>query len=168
MIVEALVNTKPETDGEATIKGYMIGGGGARSIAMYERNGVSWVAEFHEGYGEIMNANAWFYFHAERLGYWRLRQAYRSTKPLPPLILKEIERLHCEKEARERGTAIGRCKGTLAEAAARLQRAVETVDKANGCPWEQVPPRAWTAMERLSSLMSGLRSALLRMSRTAG
>lgn len=164
------MEAKPETHGKASINGHLIVADGAHSIAMYERNGVSWIAEFHDGHGEVMNANAWFYFHAERLGYWRRRQAYRSTKPLPPLILKDIERLHREKEARERATAIGRCKMTLSEAAARLQRAVETADKANdrSYPYGQIPPRARTAMERLSGLMSSVRSVLSRTSRTAG
>ena len=49
VIEEALLTPKPETQAEASINGYVIGRGGAHSIAIYERNGVSWVAEFRDG-----------------------------------------------------------------------------------------------------------------------
>jgi len=170
-IVEALLNANPETHDEASINGYVIGRGGAHSIAIYERNGVSWVAEFRDGRGELMNANTWFYFHAERLGYWHRRQAYKSMQPLPLPMLEEIERLHREREAREAATATRRCKVTLAEAAARLHRALETVDDAEdrSCRGEQpARPRGATAVQRLNSLMSGMRSFLSRTNRAAG
>jgi len=169
--VEALLNAKPETHAEASIDGYVIGRGGAHSIAIYERNGASWVAEFRDGRGELMNANTWFYFHAERLGYWHRRQAYKSAQPLPLPMLVEIERLHREREAREAATATRRRKVTLEEAAARLNRALETVAEADdrSCRREQsTPPRAATAVQRLNSLMSGMRSFLSSTNRTAG
>lgn len=131
VIVEAFLNPNPEARAEASINGYVIGRGGAHSIAIYERNGVSWVAEFRDGRGELMNANTWFYFHAERLGYWNRRQAYKSVQPLTVSMLEEIERLHREKEAREAATVTRRCKITLTEAAARLHRALETVARAD-------------------------------------
>ena len=171
-IVEVLLDAKLETHTEASINGYVIGRGGAHSIAIYERNGVSWVAEFRgDDHGELMNANTWFYFHAERLGYWHQGQGYRSAKPLPPQMLEEIERLHREKDARERATATQRCKVTLEEAAARLQRALETVDKAHDRrdPREQVmPPRAGATVQRSNSLMSVIRGFLSKTSRTPG
>ena len=165
------MNTKRESQAQASIQGYVIGRGGAHSIAIYERNGVSWVAEFRgDDDGEVMNANTWFYFHAERLGYWHQGQGYRSSEPLPPRMLEAIERLHVEKETRERTTATHPCKAALAEAAARLQRAVEIVDEANArnYPREQVMPRAAGAARRLISLMSVMRSFLSKASRTAG
>src|SRR6185437_16347765 len=116
VIVEALLNAKPETLAEASVNGYVIGQDAAHAIAIYERNGVSWVPEFRDGRGELMNANTWFYFHAERLGYWHRRQAYKSMQPLPLPMLEEIERLHREREAREAASASGRCKVTLAAA----------------------------------------------------
>jgi hypothetical protein len=170
-IVEALLNANPETHDEASINGYVIGRGGAHSIAIYERNGVSWVAEFRDGRGELMNANTWFYFHAERLGYWHRRQAYKSMQPLPLPMLEEIERLHREREAREAASASGRCKVTLAAAAARLHRALETVAQADdrSCgPERSTPPNETAAVQRLNGLMSGMRSFLSRTNRTAG
>ena len=162
---------QPESRAEAAINGYVIGAGSAESIAIYERNGVSWVAEFREGHGELMNANTWFYFHAERLGYWHQRHANRSAKPLPAEMLEEIERLHREKEAREDVSATERCKITLAEAAARLQRALDTVDRSGrrSDPYEPaMPRRAGAVAQRFNSLMSAVRGCVSKTSRTAG
>ena len=163
VIMEAFLKPKPETQAEASINGYVIGRGGAHSIAIYERNGVSWVAEFRDGRGELMNANTWFYFHAERLGYWNRRQVDKSAQPLPRPMLEEIERLHREREAREAGTLTRRCKITLAGAAARLHRALETVAQADegSCGREQsTAPTAVTALQLLNGLMTAMRSFL--------
>jgi hypothetical protein len=166
------MDAKPETRTGASINGYVIGRGGAHSVAIYERNGVSWVAEFRgDDGGELMNANRWFYFHAERLGYWHLRQGYRSAKPLPARMLEDIERLHRERDAREPASAAQRCKVTLAEAAARLTRALETVDKAHhrSCSGEQTMPAARSAVQRLNaSLRSVMQGLLSKTSRTPG
>lgn len=169
--VEALLDPKPETRGETSINGYVIGRGGAHSIAIYERSGVSWVAEFRDGRGELMNANTWFYFHAERLGYWNRRQAYKSVQPLTPAMLEEIERLHHDREAREMATATGRCKITLAEAAARLHRALETTASADDGSSEREQwsaPIAATVLQRVLGLTAGMRSFVSRTNRTAG
>ena len=161
VIEEALLTPKPETQAEASINGYVIGRGGAHSIAIYERNGVSWVAEFRDGRGELMNANTWFYFHAERLGYWNRRQAYKSVQPLPLPMLQEIQSLHRDREAREAESATRRCKITLAEAAARLHRALETVARADegSCAHEPSTPTVATAPRRSNSLLAGMRRA---------
>ena len=171
VIVEAFLNPKPEARAEASISGYVIGRGGAHSIAIHERNGVSWVAEFRDGRGELMNANTWFYFHAERLGYWNRHQAYKSAQPLPPSMLEAIERLHGEREAREAATVTGRCRITLTEAAARLHRALETVAQADDGSRgreESTAPSAPTAWQRLNGLMTAMRSFFSGTKRTAG
>jgi len=166
------MNPKPETQVEASINGYVIGRGGAHSIAIYERKGVSWVAEFRDGRGQLMNANTWFYFHAERLGYWNRRQAYKSVQPLLPPMLQEIERLHCMREAREAATVTGRCKITLTEAAARLHRALETVaepDDRSHCSEQSIAPTPATALQRLNgSFIAAIRSLLSGTNRSAG
>lgn len=167
VIAEALLDSKPETRAETSINGYVIGGGGAHAIAIYERNGASWVAEFRDGRGALMNANTWFYFHAERLGYWNRRQAYKSVQPLTPSMLEEIERLHRESEAREAATTTGRCKITLAEAAARLHRALDAVDGTRGRE-QSTPPGAATAVQRVFGLLAAMRSFLFGTNRTAG
>lgn len=170
-LVEALLNTKPETYAEASINGHLIDRDGVRSIAKYGGNGVSWITEFQDGDGTPMHANAWFYFHARRLGYWRGRDPYGSHRALPLWMLEEIGRLHREREARERSLADRRRKVSLAEAAARLHLALHTVASADD-PSDRrkhlVPWRVATAVGCLNSLISRMRSFRSRTARTAG
>jgi hypothetical protein len=170
LIVEAHMNAQPETEVQASIEGHVIDRGSAHSIAMYERDGVSWVAEFRGGRGELMNANTWFYFHSERLGYWHRRRACKSVQPLPLWMLVEIERLHRDREAREAATAARRCKVTLAEAAARLHRAVERVAEADDAsrPEQATPSNVAAAVRRLNPLLAGMRNFVSSMIRTTG
>jgi len=121
---------------------------------------------------KVLNANTWFYFHAERLGYWNRRQAYKSVQPLLPPMLQEIERLHCMREAREAATVTGRCKITLTEAAARLHRALETVaepDDRSHCSEQSIAPTPATALQRLNGFfIAAIRSLLSGTNRSAG
>lgn len=48
-----------------SISGNTIDLGAGHSIALYERNRVSWVAEFRDGRDEFMYAGAWFRFTPE-------------------------------------------------------------------------------------------------------
>ena len=122
-IVEPVLDTqKPASSAESSINGYGTDPASARSIAIQERSGLSGVAGSRDGPGEPMNANTWFYFHAERLGYCHQRRAYAAT-PLPAWMLEEIQRLQREEEARRGAAATQRRKVTLGEAAARLRRA---------------------------------------------
>lgn len=118
---------------------------------------------------EVMNASTWYYYHAERLRYWR-RPNGSSTccKPLTPRLLEELERLHDEREAREVATAAHHCKTTLAEAAARLNRAVSTLSH-ESVPHERtmlLPAMVAAAAQRLTSMMSGMRRLVSKTSRT--
>ncbi len=123
------MDAKSETGAAATIDGHAIDLGPAHWAAFYDRNGVSWVAEFRGGRGEVMNASTWYYFHAGRLGYWNSqRGGGRFSTPLTPDMLEAIQRLHEAKEAR--AASPRKRKLSLAEAAARLARAIETVDAA--------------------------------------
>ncbi|MGH8713248.1 MAG: hypothetical protein ACREYB_04475 [Casimicrobiaceae bacterium] len=70
------------------------------SIAIYDRNGVWWVAEFQGGRGELNYPGAWFRFHAGGLRYCHNRRtALHPSTPLTSEMLKKIERLHRESEA---------------------------------------------------------------------
>ena len=124
------MDAKSETGAALPIDGHAVDLGPAHWAAFYDRNGVSWVAEFRGGRGEVMNANTWYYFHAGRLGYWNSqRGGGRFSMPLTPDMLEAIQRLHEAKEARAVSPRKRR-KLSLAEAAARLARAIETVDAA--------------------------------------
>ena len=72
-------------------------------IAVYQRGGVCWVAEFRDGHGELHDAAVWFRFHAGALRYCHNRRlaALKSDMPLIPEMLEKIEHLHRASEARE-------------------------------------------------------------------
>ena len=170
-IVEAFLEANLETDALASINGHLIVGSGTHSIAVHDRRGVSWVAEFRDGRGELMRANTWFYFHAHRLGYWQRRQAYKGAQPLPLPMVVEIERLHRQREAREAASATARCKITLEQAAARLHRALETVaggDDSSRADDQRPRRSSASAVQRPNGLMAIMRGFLSGRNRTAG
>ena len=85
-----------------SINGHMIALGAGHSIAIYDRNGVGYVAEFRHGSVEFMYAGTWFRFHAGGLRYCHNRRtAFRSSTPLTAEMTEKIERLHAESEARQ-------------------------------------------------------------------
>jgi hypothetical protein len=112
------MNTESEARTAPSINGHMIALGAEHSIAVYERNGVCWVAEFCDGRGTLEYATSWFRFHAGGLRYCHNRRtAFQSSTPLTPKMLQKIERLHAESDARqERMLAVPR---TVAAAAQR-------------------------------------------------
>jgi hypothetical protein len=111
MKAESQVRTAP------SISGHMIDLGVGRSIAIYERNGVHWVAEFRDGCGELTCADAWFRLYAGDLRHWHVRRAaVRPARPLTLEMLESIERLHRESEAREeRSLAVPRSVAAAAQ-----------------------------------------------------
>jgi hypothetical protein len=96
---ETFVKADAKVTATPSINGNMIDLGTGYVIAIYERNGVCWVAEFYDGRGEFDDAGAWFRFYAGRLRAARV--ALKSPTPLTPEMLEKIERLHRESEARE-------------------------------------------------------------------
>jgi len=100
---EAIVNTESILNATPSINGHMMDLDGGHIIAVYQRDGVCWVAEFRDGRGELHDAAVWFRFHAGALRYCHNRRlaALKSTVPLIPEMLEKIERLHRASEARE-------------------------------------------------------------------
>jgi hypothetical protein len=96
---EAFVKTESGVRATSSVRGNMIDLGAGNAIAIYERNGVCWVAEFHNGHGALDYAGSWFRFYAGRLR--AARAALKSPTPLTPEMLERIERLHRASEARE-------------------------------------------------------------------
>jgi hypothetical protein len=97
------VNGKSEVRTASPTNGHVIDLGAGHSIAIYERNGVSWVAEFRDGRGEIMYAGAWFRLDSRCLRYCHDRRTgLQPSTPLTPDMLDNIERLHVESEARQK------------------------------------------------------------------
>ena len=83
-----------------SISGHVIPLGPAHSIAVYERDGEHYVAEFRDGRGSLENAVAWFSFNARTLRC-EGRDGLESTRDLDAETLHKIERLHAEDEARQ-------------------------------------------------------------------
>jgi len=73
-----------------SINGHMIHLGVGHSIAIYERNGVRWVAEFRDGCGELAHADLWFRSYAGGLRYCHNRRAaLQSSIPLTAEVLEK-------------------------------------------------------------------------------
>lgn len=96
------MNAESEVRTAPSINGHMIAPGPGHSIAIYERNGERYVAEFRDGYGEFEYADTWFRFRSGVLRYCpNGRAALESSMPLAPEMRQKIETLHAASEARE-------------------------------------------------------------------
>lgn len=93
MNAESQVHIAPSITGNAIVLG------AGHSIAIYERNRESYVAEFRDGGGRLEYAGSWFRFHAGELRV--ARAALQSATPLTPEMVERIERLHAASEVRE-------------------------------------------------------------------
>ena len=89
---------EPKVRAAPAIDGHMIDLDVGHSLALYQRSGEPWVAEFRGGRGSIMQATTWFRLYATKLRYGA---DSRYAKPLPQAVLEAIERLHAEAEARD-------------------------------------------------------------------
>ena len=96
MNAESQVHIAPSISGNTIVLGT------GHSIAIYERNGEGFVAEFRDGHGSLEYAGSWFRFHAGALRCSKGRAALQSSMPLTPEVLERIERLHAASEARQK------------------------------------------------------------------
>ncbi len=87
-----------------SINGHMITLGAGHSIAIYERNGAGFVAEFRDGRESLEYAGSWFRFNSGALRCIRGRTALEFSMPLTPDMLQKIEQLHAADEARQKRT----------------------------------------------------------------
>jgi hypothetical protein len=95
------MNTESKARTTSSINGRVIVLGAGHSIAIYERNGEGYVAEFRDGHASLEYAGSWFRFNAGALRCLRGRAALQSSKPLNPEMLQKIERLHAASDARQ-------------------------------------------------------------------
>jgi hypothetical protein len=69
-----------------------------REIAIYQRDGVAWIADFRSGRGELFTVGEWFALNG-RSSLLR-RAGLEPVAPLPARVIEGIERLHgAEKQA---------------------------------------------------------------------
>jgi hypothetical protein len=66
------------------------------TIAIYRWDGLSWVAHFRDGYGELDDAATWFRVHAGLLRSCRVGSiaALETVEMLTPEMISRIARLH--------------------------------------------------------------------------
>ena len=66
--------------------------GDEREVAIYQRDGVSWIADFRGGRGELFTVGEWFALNRGRSV--SLRAARCPITHLPAVVIERIERLH--------------------------------------------------------------------------
>ena len=81
---------------EGAIGGSVIHLGDGHRVAIYQRDGECWVADFQGGTGQLVDAATWFRFHTGVLRYSHGRRAaaLESMAPISPELAEQIERLH--------------------------------------------------------------------------
>jgi len=77
-------------NGTAAIEGCLLWLSEAREIAIYQRDGVAWIADFRGARAELFTVGEWFALNG---GGSPLRRA-EPASPLPPRMVERIERLH--------------------------------------------------------------------------
>ncbi|MSQ70713.1 MAG: hypothetical protein EXR27_05390 [Betaproteobacteria bacterium] len=90
-----------------------------REVALYQRGGTAWVAEFIDGRGTLHTVGAWSAFKHNRSALRRIQES--EITPLAETMAARIERLHLQDEASGVAPAIF---GVLAGAFARLREIV--------------------------------------------
>ena len=84
----------------AFIRGQLLRMSEHRAVAIYLRNGTTWVADFVDGHGVLVPVDTWFRFNCGSLAnaYALRRIALESALPLPDELMSRIEELHrsCE------------------------------------------------------------------------
>ena len=79
-------------DEAAAPDGKLLRLGECREIAIYQRDGVAWVADFRGGRGELFTPGEWFALNGR--GSLLRRAGLTSIVPLPADAIERIARLH--------------------------------------------------------------------------
>jgi len=89
-----------------TVTGNTMQLGERHSIAIYQRDGRCWVAEFREGRGELIDAYSWFRadLGALRYSHGRRMAALATVQPMTQDVIEKVENLH--RQAARRDTTI--------------------------------------------------------------
>lgn len=65
-----------------------------RSVAIYLRDGMAWVAEFRGSRGRLLSVGEWHCFHARGMAHAQRRGEAEILSPIPGDVVARIERLH--------------------------------------------------------------------------
>jgi hypothetical protein len=114
------MNVQHEKPPFSTITGTSVRLSERDSIAIYRWDGLSWVAHFRDGYGELDDAATWFRVNAGLLrSCWVGSIAKLETvEMLTPEMISKIARLHRRRDAEQAARA-----EASASAAAAFRRA---------------------------------------------
>ena len=95
------MTAKRESRVPSQIQGQMLRLSEHRSVAIYLRDGVMWVADFIDGHGELVDANTWFRFNCGALAnsHARRRMLLESATPISLELGERIEALHAASAA---------------------------------------------------------------------
>ena len=79
-----------------SIQGQLLRMSEHRAVAIYLREGSTWVADFVDGQGVLVDVDTWFRFNCGSLAnpYVARRIALESALPLPAELVARIEALH--------------------------------------------------------------------------
>jgi hypothetical protein len=79
-----------------SIQGQLLRMSEHRAVAIYLREGSTWVADFVDGHGVLVDVDTWFRFNCGSLAnpYAARRIALESALPLPAELIARIEALH--------------------------------------------------------------------------
>ena len=83
-----------------------------REIAIYQRDGVAWVADFRGGGGELFTVGEWFALNGR--GRLLSRAGLAPIAPLPASAIERIERLHGAEERASLSALAARLRDRLA------------------------------------------------------
>ena len=83
-----------------------------REIAIYQRDGVAWIADFRSGRGELFTVGEWFALNGRGSALRRAGPA--SIAPLPAQVIERIARLHGEAERAPLAALAARLRNGLA------------------------------------------------------
>jgi hypothetical protein len=86
------MNGYREGNEAAAPEGSLLRLGETREIAIYQRDGVAWVADFRGGRGELFTVAEWFALNGR--GRLLRRAELAPIAPLPANVIERIERLH--------------------------------------------------------------------------
>ena len=123
------MDAKRERPPFSTISGTSVRLSERDTIVIYRWDGLSWVAHFRDGHGELEDAATWFRVHAGLLRSCRVGSiaALETVEMLTPELISKIARLHrrldAERAARAQASANAAAafRRTYARVGAKLQ-----------------------------------------------